>query len=116
MNTEIFDSSFFGYTNLPDSIELGNRKLVPIKVLKLKYEGNSMSGGVFAVCEIRHLCEYLNIQLYRPVKGLYCIEDSYVRFFDYLHQLILDGLISGYLCNNYDKIIDIFRGFATENQ
>jgi len=42
MNTNVFDSSFFGYTNLPDSIELENRKLIPVKALKLKYEDHSM--------------------------------------------------------------------------
>ena len=34
MNNEVFDTAFFGYKNLPDSIELENRKLIPIKTLK----------------------------------------------------------------------------------
>ena len=75
MNTEIFDTAFFGYSNLPDSIEFENRKLIPIKTLK----GSAMF--------IRQICKIVGIQVYRPVKGLYCIEESDCRFFDYLCEL-----------------------------
>ena len=61
MNTEIFDTAFFGYQNLPDLIELNDRKLIPIKTLK----GSAMF--------IRQISKFVGIQVYRPVKGLYCI-------------------------------------------
>lgn len=75
MNTEIFDTAFFGYQNLPDSIELNDRKLIPIKTLK----GSAMF--------IRQICKFVGIQVYRPVKGLYCIEEQDRKFFDYLNHL-----------------------------
>lgn len=92
MNNFIFDSSFFGYENLPDCIELESRKLIPIKALKLKYEDHSMvsSCNLFSVSTIKCICSFIGIQLYRPVKGLYCIEESYVPFFDFLYDLKID--------------------------
>lgn len=112
MNTNVFDSSFFGYTNLPDSIELENRKLIPVKALKLKYEDHSMvsSCNFFSVSSIRSICSFVGIELYRPVKGLYCVEESYVQFFDYLHQLLCDGLISQYFYR--DDIKNIYHRFS----
>jgi hypothetical protein len=86
MNTEIFHPAFFGYENLPDLIELDNRKLIPIKAIRLKYQGKSQSKGAFCAENIRSLCNILGIELYRPVRGLYCIEEHYSKFFDYLHQ------------------------------
>lgn len=88
MNSNLFDASFFGYSNLPESIEVENLKLIPIKALKLKYEAHSMvsSCNSFSVSSIKTICNLLNIQLHRPVKGLYCIEESYSRFFDYLYS------------------------------
>lgn len=87
MNTEIFHSAFFGYENLPDSIELENRKLIPIKALKLRYEKNCMRSDHFGATCIRQICKIVGIQVHRPVKGLYCIEENDCKFFDYLHQL-----------------------------
>ena len=112
MNTSIFDSSFFGYTNLPDSIELDDKKLVPIKALKLKYEDHSMisSCNLFSVSTIRSICQRIGIELHRPVKGLYCVEDSYCRFFDYLYQLRFDRIIDDYI--HYDDITHLFSNFT----
>ena len=84
-NNEIFHPAFFGYNNLPDSIEIENCKLIPIKTLRLKYHGTDKS-GVFCVENIRSLCKFLEIQLHRPVRGFYCIEERYLKFFDSLYQ------------------------------
>lgn len=87
MNTEVFDSSFFGYTNLPDSIEFENRKLIPLKRLKLRYLKNCMSWSpTFSASCIREICQFIGIKVYRPVKGLYCIGEDDCKFFDYLYQ------------------------------
>jgi hypothetical protein len=86
MNSSIFHPAFFGYENLPDSIELDNHKLIPIKALRLKYQGKSQSKGAFCAENIRSLCNILSIELHRPVRGLYCIEEHYSKFFDYLYQ------------------------------
>jgi len=112
MNTAIFDSSFFGYQNLPDSIELNDNKLIPIKVLKLRYEDHSMvsSCNLFSVSNIRSICAFLGIELHRPVKGLYCVEENYVRFFDYLYQLQIDKIIDRYLLK--DDLFNLFQNFA----
>ena len=92
-DNEIFYSAFFGYKNLPGSIEVGNRKLIPVKSLCLKYHGtitNSyQSNREFCVSKIRRLCEFLEIQLHRPVKGLYCVEERYLKFFDALYQFYM---------------------------
>ncbi len=112
MNTSIIDSAFFGYNNLPDSIEIDDQKLIPIKALKLRYEENSMvsSCNLFSVSTIKSICTFLGIKLHRPVKGLYCVEDSYVRFFDYLYQLRIDKIISDYICR--DEINNLFESFC----
>ena len=112
MNTEIFDSCFFGYQNLPDSIELNDSKLIPIKVLKLRYEDHSMvsSCNLFSVSTIKSICTILGIELHRPVKGLYCIEENYVRFFDYLYQLRIDKMLSNYL--RKDDLFNLFESFV----
>jgi hypothetical protein len=114
MNTSIFDSSFFGYNNLPDSIEIDEHKLIPIKALKLRYEDHSMvsSCNLFSVSTIRSICSFLGIQLHRPVKGLYCVEETYVRFFDYLNQLRIDKVISDYICR--DEISILFESYAIQ--
>ena len=99
MNTEIFHPAFFGYNNLPDSIELENRKLIPVKALRLKYHGMSQSNGAFSVENIRTLCKILGIELHRPVRGLYCIEEHYLKFFDRLHQFFSKN-VSSFLDHN----------------
>jgi len=71
----MFDTAFFGYSELPDSIELENRKLIPIKTLNQ------------SACFIRSVCKIVGIQLHRPVKGLYCIEEDDFKFFDYIRKL-----------------------------
>jgi len=71
----MFDTAFFGYSELPDSIELDDRKLIPIKTFQ--------HGAIFT----RSICKVVGIQLHRPVKGLYCIEENDCKFFDYLYQL-----------------------------
>ena len=88
-NNEIFHPAFFGYKNLPDSIEIENCKLIPIKALRLKYQGTSSSDGTFCVQNIRSLCKFLEISLHRPVRGLYCIEESYLKFFNTLYQFYM---------------------------
>jgi hypothetical protein len=111
MNTPIFDSAFFGYSNLPDSLEIDDRKLIPIKTLKLKYEDHSMvsSCNLFSVSTIRTICQVLNIQLHRPVKGLYCLEEKYCKFFDYLYHLYVDGLIRDLYY--YQDLIPVYDNF-----
>ena len=93
MNTEVFDTAFFGYSNLPDSIELENRKLIPIKTLK----GSAMF--------IRQICKIVGIQVYRPVKGLYCIEENDCRFFDYLNHLNYSFWYKKDFINQYSSFI-----------
>ena len=112
MNSNIFDSSFFGYSNLPDSIELNDRKLVPIKSLKLKYEDHSMvfSGNLFSVSTIKSICSIIGIELHRPVKGLYCIEECYCKFFDYLYQLRRDHVINDY--THHGELVNLFNGYS----
>jgi hypothetical protein len=112
MNSNIFDSSFFGYSNVPDSIELDDRKLIPIKSLKLKYEDHSMaySGNLFSVSTIKSICSIIGIELYRPVKGLYCIEEQYCKFFDYLHQLREDHVINNYVFKR--EIVNLFDRYS----
>ena len=113
MTTAPFDVSFFGYTDLPSSLQFDDQqKLIPVKSLKLKYEKNSMNSScdLFSVPNIRWICTFLGIQLHRPVKGLYCIEESYVRFFDHLHYLLTNGFISdGY--KDRDLISNLFESF-----
>ena len=92
-NNEIFHPAFFGYNNLPDSIEIENCKLIPIKTLRLKYHGTDKS-GVFCVENIRSLCKFLEIQLHRPVRGLYCIEERYLKFFNTLYQFYIKEVSS----------------------
>lgn len=110
--TSFVDCAFFGYQDLPDSIELNDRKLIPIKSLKLKYERNSMSGGVFAVQNIRIMCRILNIPLQRPVKGLYCLEEKYSKFFDCAHRFYLDGIWKDIFY--YRDLIDVYDQFFSE--
>jgi hypothetical protein len=110
MTSSAFDCAFFGYQDLPDSIELNDRKLIPIKTLKLKYEGNSMSGGEFSVSCIKSMCDVLNIPLERPIKGLYCLEEKYCKFFDYLHHLYRDGLLCDFLY--YRDLIPVYHNFV----
>lgn len=93
MNTEIFDTAFFGYSNLPDSIELEDRKLIPIKTLK----GSAMF--------IRQICKFVGIQVYRPVKGLYCIEEQDCKFFDYLRELNYEFLYKKDYISEYRNFI-----------
>ena len=114
MNSEIFHPAFFGYQNLPDSIEFNDRKLIPIKALRLKYHGKSQSSGVFSVENIRSLCNLLGIELHRPVRGLYCIEDCYSNFFDRLYDFYTKQVnsfihFSGYF---YSKSGDLMWGIA----
>ncbi len=93
INNEIFYPAFFGYENLPNSIEVKGCKLIPVKSLCLKYHGtitnSSQSNGQFCVGNIRSLCNSLEIHLHRPVRGLYCIEERYLKFFDALYQFYI---------------------------
>ncbi len=77
MTTAIFDSAFFGYSNLPDSIELNDRKLIPIKTLKVFQKGTHF---------VQYVCKVLKIDIHRPVKGLLCVEDQYAQVLEYLYQ------------------------------
>jgi hypothetical protein len=88
--------------------------LIPVKALKLKYEDHSMvsSCNLFSVSSIKSICSFVGIELYRPVKGLYCVEESYVRFFDYLYQLICNQLVNKNDCFNRNTIQSIFQAFV----
>jgi hypothetical protein len=112
INSNIFDSAFFGYSDLPELIEIGQFKLIPIKSMKLKYENHSMvySGNLFSVSNIKRICNFIGIQLYRPVKGLYCVEERYYKFFDYLYQLRLDRVISDY--TDPKQVASLFYNFS----
>lgn len=115
MNSNIFDSSFFGYSNLPDSIELDDRKLIPVKSLKLRYEDHSMvfSGNLFSVSTIKSICSMIGIELHRPMKGLYCIEEQDCKFFDYLYELRRDHVINNYVFQN--EIVNLFNKYCLSN-
>jgi len=76
MTTAIFDSAFFGYSNLPDLIEVNDQKLIPIKTLKVFQKGTHF---------VQYACKVLKIQIHRPVKGLLCVEDQYAQVLEYLH-------------------------------
>ena len=107
----MFDTAFFGYSELPDSIELDDRKLIPVKALRLKYHGTSQSNGAFSVENIRTLCKILGIELHRPVRGLYCIEEHYLKFFERLYQFLSKN-VSCYLnynCFHYDSKGNLIR-------
>ena len=82
MNTAIFDSAFFGYQNLPNSIEVNDRKLIPIKTLNVFKRGTHF---------VQYACKFLKIEIHRPVKGLLCVEDQYAQVLEYLHQNYVPG-------------------------
>jgi len=82
MNTAIFESAFFGYSNLPDSIELNDRKLIPIKTLNVFQRGTHF---------VQYACKLLKIEIHRPVKGLLCVEDQCAQVLEYLHQNYVPG-------------------------
>jgi hypothetical protein len=112
MNSNIFDSSFFGYSNVPDSIELDDRKLIPIKSLKLKYEDHSMaySGKLFSVSTIKTICWLTAIEVHRPIKGLYCVEEEDAKFFDYLYELRRTNVIHDYIdSDDIHRLYDVFH-------
>ena len=93
MNNVIFDSAFFGYSNLPTSIEVDNRKLVPIKTLNLFSKGTHF---------VQYACKLLKIKIYRPVKGLLCVEEQYVQVLDYLYENYVPGRYTT------QSILDVF--------
>ena len=113
-DNEIFYPAFFGYQNLPNSIEVGNRKLIPVKSLCLKYNGTITNGprnNNFSTGDIRMLCMKLEIQLHRPIRGLYCVEERYLKFFDALYQLHIKKVESiKYFCffTNFEMIKNMF--------
>lgn len=82
MNAAIFESAFFGYQNLPDSIELNDRKLIPIKTLNVFQRGTHF---------VQYACKLLKIEIHRPVKGLLCVEDQYAQVLEYLYQNYVPG-------------------------
>jgi hypothetical protein len=81
MNDQIFDSAFFGWSNLPESIVIEGENLIPVKVLKLKCKSLDVN-------LIRNVCKFVGIQLHRPVKGLYCIKEEDSKFFSFLDRAI----------------------------
>jgi hypothetical protein len=89
----MFDTAFFGYSDLPDMIDLNGKELVPLKSIRLKYHGTSQQTP-FDVSNLRHLCNVLGIELHRPVKGLYCIEKCYSQFFDFLYSFYVKEVTS----------------------
>ena len=65
------------------------------------------SGNLFSVSTIKSICSNIGIELYRPVKGLYCIEECYCKFFDYLYQLRRDHVINDY--THYGELVNLFN-------
>ena len=82
----MFDTAFFGYSDLPDCIEIEGKSYVPLKAIRVKYHGTHPKETPFDVENLKMLCKVLRINIYRPVKGLYCIEKLYAEFFDSLYQ------------------------------
>ena len=82
----MFDTAFFGYSDLPDCIELEGKSYVPLKAIRVKYHGTRSKETPFDIENLKALCKVLGIHIYRPVKGLYCIEQFYAKFFDVLHK------------------------------
>ena len=82
----MFDTAFFGYSDLPDYIELEGKSYVPLKAIRVKYHGTRSKVTPFDVENLKALCKFLRIDIYRPVKGLYCIEQLHAKFFDVLHK------------------------------
>ena len=111
--TSFSDSAFFGYDNLPNSIEFNGCKLIPFKSLKIKYEKNKMScdilGGAWTM---RLYCKMLGIQTYRPMKGLWCVEEKDSKFFDFLYQFMT---INPNFRIDSEKQLDSFYNFFKHN-
>ena len=82
----MFDTAFFGYSDLPDCIEIEGKSYVPLKAIRVKYHGTHPKETPFDVENLKMICKVLGINIYRPVKGLYCVEKLYAKFFDVLHQ------------------------------
>jgi hypothetical protein len=76
MNPAIFDSAFFGYSNLPNLIEVNDQKLIPIKTLNVFQRGTHF---------VQYVCKVLKIDIHRPVKGLLCVGDQYAQVLEYIH-------------------------------
>lgn len=112
MTTNIFNSAFFGWKDLPNLIEYQGKKLIPLKALKLKNGGNATyQSGLFDVSSMRRICEMVGITLYRPVLGLYCISDNECNFFSYLHQFL--GKDYWWMMNRDDLCIH-YQNFRTQ--
>jgi hypothetical protein len=106
MTESTFDCAFFGYQDLPESIELNDLKLIPIKTLKLK-KG-------YLVNNIRMMCKVLGIPVQRPVKGLYCLEEKYCKFIEHAYRLLREGVWKDWL--GYTDLIPVYNDyFAFEN-
>jgi len=104
MDTNIFESAFFGWKNLPNMIEYQEKKLIPLKTLKLKNGGNATHhDGLFSVSEMKSICKKVGITVYRPIVGLYCISKDDCDFFSYLHDYLkslIDGNYKGDGCSD----------------
>jgi hypothetical protein len=75
-----FKTCFFGYSNLPSIINYNDQVLIPLKKIRTILQGTEQSGP-YAMKQLRQLCNFLNIPLYCPVAGLYCIKESDEFFF-----------------------------------
>ena len=110
----MFDTAFFGYSDLPDLIDVNGKELVPLKSIRLKYHGTSQKTP-FDVSNLRYLCSLLGIKLHRPVRGLYCIEKCYSYFFDILYSFYVKEVIKGgfygsvYYYNRYGDLMFLNR-------
>jgi hypothetical protein len=82
----MFDTAFFGYSDLPDCIEIEGKSYVPLKAIRVKYHGTYTKKTPFDVENLKMICKVLGINIYRPVKGLYCVEKLYAEFFDALYH------------------------------
>jgi hypothetical protein len=68
----------------------------------------------FSVSTIKDICEALGIKLHRPVKGLYCIEEKFCKFFDYLYRNpnVFPDSLKPY-SSHYSDLISIYHKFAS---
>jgi hypothetical protein len=102
----MFDTAFFGYSELPDLIELEGKELIPLKAIRLKYNKCGRK-HYFSVKNLHSLCKFLGIKLHRPVKGLYCVEKIYIQFFEKLNSLYNELKFVHFPC--YGKDFERFR-------
>ena len=83
MKEFLTNSAVFGWKNLPDELVFNGMKMIPLKKYKLRHVDAKNGGGV-SVSNLRNVCRILNIEVFRPIMGLYCIRVEDCKFLDYL--------------------------------